>query len=77
MHTFARRTARLAVILAMTAAALPTGFVFASDADVTLVSVMQQTEPITVYTTAASEISTLDPQRASDQVSIAAIEQLL
>ncbi|HMM29012.1 MAG: peptide ABC transporter substrate-binding protein [Chloroflexota bacterium] len=76
MHTFARRTARLAVILAMTAAALPTGFVFASDADVTLVSVMQQTEPITVYTTAASEISTLDPQRASDQVSIAAIEQL-
>ena len=37
-----------------------------ADADVTLTSVMRQEEPITWYGVTALEISTFDPQRASD-----------
>ncbi len=64
------------VIVTMAVALLPTGLAFASNTDITLTSVMRQEEPVTYYVTDASQISTLDPQRASDQVSIAAIEQL-
>lgn len=66
----------IAVILTMVAALVPTSFAFATDADITLTSVKQDGEAITYYATDSSQISTLDPQRASDQVSIAAIEQL-
>jgi oligopeptide transport system substrate-binding protein len=66
----------IAVVLTMVAALVPTTFAFASNADITLTSVMRQDEPITYYQTDSSQISTLDPQRASDTVSINAIEQL-
>lgn len=66
----------IAIAVTMMVALLPTGFAFASNADVSLTSVMRQGEPITYYATDSSQISTIDPQRASDQVSIAAIEQL-
>lgn len=70
------RALPLAIIVTMVVALLPSGFAFATNADVTLTSVIRQAEPITLYATAGSQISTLDPQRASDQISIAAIEQL-
>jgi len=70
------RALAIAVILTMVLAILPTSFALASDTDVTLNTVMRQAEPITFYGTDTSEISSLDPQRASDQVSIAAIENL-
>lgn len=65
----------LALVLALVAGALP---VFASDSEITLTSLMQQTEPITFYFSfsADSEISSLDPQVATDNVSITYIEQL-
>ncbi|NLF79059.1 MAG: peptide ABC transporter substrate-binding protein [Chloroflexi bacterium] len=66
----------LVVTFAMLLAVLPTSFALASDADITLASLMQEAEPITHYRTDTSQISTIDPQRASDQVSIEAIEQL-
>jgi oligopeptide transport system substrate-binding protein len=66
----------IAVVLTMIVALVPTTFAFASNADITLTSVMRQDEPITYYQTDASQISSLDPQRASDTVSITAIEQL-
>jgi len=70
------RALPLAIILTMVVALLPSGFTLANDADVTLTSVMRQTEPITFYGTDSSQISTLDPQRADDTVSINQIENL-
>jgi len=55
---------------------VPTSFVFANDANVTLTTVKRQGEPVTLYLTDSAQISTVDPQRASDSVSINAIEQL-
>ncbi|NDJ78736.1 MAG: peptide ABC transporter substrate-binding protein [Chloroflexi bacterium] len=66
----------MAIALVMVLTLVPTGFAFASETDVTLTSVMLQGEPITRYRTDSSQISTLDPQRASDSVSINAIENL-
>ena len=76
MRNSIHRALPLAIILTMVLALLPSGFVLANSADVTLVSVMQAAEPVTVYGTSGSQISTLDPQRAQDQISIVAIEQL-
>lgn len=70
------RALPLTIILTMVVALLPTGFTFAHDADVTLTTVMRQGEPITYYGTDANQISTLDPQRADDSVSIDQIENL-
>ena len=71
-----RRVLALAMVLSMVLALVPTGFTFANDANITLTSVMRQAEPVTLYTTDSSQISTLDPQLASDTVSIQAIENL-
>lgn len=71
-----RRVLALAMVLSMALALVPTGFTLATDADITLTSVMRQAEPITLYSTDSSQISTLDPQLASDTVSINAIENL-
>lgn len=64
------------VVLSMVVALVPTTFAFAADADFTLTSVMQADEPITYYVTDSAQISSLDPQRATDEVSITAIENL-
>ena len=64
------------MVLTMIVALVPTGFTLANNADVTLTTTMRQDEPITNYRTAASQISTLDPQRASDSVSIDVLENL-
>jgi hypothetical protein len=66
----------LAVVLTMVVALLPTGFTFANGTDVTLTSTLRQTELITNYNWDNSEISTLDPQLATDSVSIGPIENL-
>jgi len=68
----------LPMILALTMiiALVPTGFTFASSADYTLTSVVRQVEPVTLYTTDSAEISTIDPQRATDVISINVIENL-
>ena len=65
----------LVLVLTMVVGALPA---FASDSAVTLTSLMQQSEPITFYwgPWGDSEISSLDPQVAQDQVSIDFIENL-
>lgn len=64
------------VIMSMVLALVPTGFALASDADFTLTSVMQAAEPVTYYVTDSAQISSLDPARATDEVSITAIENL-
>ena len=51
------RALPLTIILTMVLALLPSGFVLASSADVTVVSAMQQAEPITIYSTSGSQIS--------------------
>lgn len=71
-----KKSAVMAIAIVMVLSLVPSGFAFANDANITLTSVMRQGEPITLYTTDSSQISTLDPQRASDQVSINAIENL-
>ena len=70
------RALALTIILTLVVAILPSGLTFASNADVTLVSVMRQGEPITNYTTDSAQISTIDPQLATDSVSIDTIENL-
>ncbi|MGQ9851092.1 MAG: peptide ABC transporter substrate-binding protein [Aggregatilineaceae bacterium] len=70
------RAFALAVALTMVVSLLPTSFAFASTADVTLVSTVRQGEPITAYLLEGSQISTLDPQLATDSVSIDYIENL-
>lgn len=76
MHTNAYRLMTIALLIALTVALLPSNIVLAADANVTLSTVMRQQEPITQYSAAASQISTLDPQLATDEVSIDAIENL-
>ncbi len=66
----------MTIILVMVLALIPTGFTFANDADITLTTTMRQDEPITWYGATSLEISTFDPQRAQDNYSIDAIEQL-
>jgi len=46
-----RRVLALAMVLSMALALVPTGFTLATDADITLTSVMRQAEPITLYST--------------------------
>lgn len=70
------RAISLAMVVTMVVAVMPTGFTFANDADVTLTSTLRQEEPITLYSTDSSQVSTLDPQRADDNVSITVIENL-
>lgn len=66
----------LLLVLALVAAMLPVGFASASDAEVTVVALYRQNVPVQRDTAASSEISSLDPQIASDQISIAPIENL-
>jgi len=68
----------LALVLALILSAMPLQFALASDAEITLVSLMQAAEPITYYTIehGDSEISSLDPQLATDSVSIDYINSL-
>jgi oligopeptide transport system substrate-binding protein len=64
----------LALVLAMVLGALPA---LASDSAVTLTGLMQETEPITHYfTNGGSLISSLDPQVATDSLSIDYLENL-
>jgi len=75
IKTTLRAMPALVLVLAMVLGALPA---FASDSVVTLTSLMQEAEPITFYwsSSGASEISSLDPQVATDNVSIDYLEQL-
>ena len=70
------RAVTLTVVATLVAALLPAGFVFAGDADITLTSVMRQTEPVTLYLASSSQVSTFDPQRATDAVSLSQIENM-
>jgi oligopeptide transport system substrate-binding protein len=55
---------------------LPTGFVAAADTEVTILAQYRQDVPVQRDTAVGSEISTLDPAIASDQISITPIENL-
>lgn len=76
MRTFTSRALALALALLMVVALLPGELAGASSAPGTLTSALRQTEPVTLYVAAGSQLATLDPQRGSDEISIAAIEQL-
>lgn len=78
MFNRVRSLSALALVIALVVSALPLQFALASDAEITLVSLMQAAEPITYYTVehGDSEISSLDPQVATDSVSIDYLEQL-
>jgi len=67
---------RFVLVLALIAAIVPTSLAAAGDADITLTSVMRQTEPVTLYLANGSQVSTFDPQRATDIVSITMIEAM-
>ncbi|NLX10904.1 MAG: peptide ABC transporter substrate-binding protein [Chloroflexi bacterium] len=65
------------IILMFTATLFPTGLVGAGVADIILISVMQPPPPPnTYYLTENTLLGTLDPQRASDPISIDAVENL-
>ncbi|MBI5931712.1 MAG: peptide ABC transporter substrate-binding protein [Chloroflexi bacterium] len=64
------------LILTLIVAMLPAGFASASDAEVTVVALYRQNVPVQRDTAAGSEISSLDPAIASDQVSITPIENI-
>ncbi len=70
------RALPLAVILTLVVAWVPSRLTAASGADGTPAGAAQQEEPVTNYTTDSATISTLDPQRAEDEVSVNAIENL-
>lgn len=70
------RAFSFAMVLTMIVALVPTGLTFANDADVNLTTTLRQDEPITLYSTDSSQVSTLDPQRADDSVSIGVIENI-
>jgi ABC-type oligopeptide transport system substrate-binding subunit len=67
---------RLVLVLALIAVIVPTSFAAAGDADITLTSVVRQSEPVTLYLANGSQVSTFDPQRATDIVSITMIEAM-
>ncbi|MBN2306254.1 MAG: hypothetical protein JXQ72_17360 [Anaerolineae bacterium] len=71
-----KKSLPLIVVLTMIVALVPSGFALANNADVTLTSTLRQGEPITLYSTSSSNLSSLDPQIATDTVSIQAIENL-
>lgn len=67
---------RVLLALALILVIAPTSFAAAGDADIALTSVMRQTEPVTLYLADANQVSTFDPQRATDIVSITMIEAM-
>lgn len=71
-----KKSLPLIVVLTMIVALIPSGFAFANDADITLVSTMRQEEPITRYAVDSSQLSTFDPQRGTDTISIGSMENL-
>ncbi len=71
-----RKSPSLVILLVLFASLMPVGFVFASDATITVTAQYRQDVPVTLDTPSASEISTLDPQLATDSVSITPIENL-
>src|SRR5690349_13083117 len=64
------------VILALVTALIPTGFVSAEDASITLVARYQDDVLVQRDSADSNELATLDPQLASDVISITAIESL-
>lgn len=76
MTVHSLRMATFMIIMLLVITSFPTAISSAAEATVTVISVLRRQEPITQYSTAASEIPTLDPQLATDSVSITPIENL-
>ncbi|MCI0713467.1 MAG: peptide ABC transporter substrate-binding protein [Chloroflexi bacterium] len=72
----ARCVLRLAIVFALVAILLPTGFAMAEDATVTILATYQDDDLVVLDLASGSEISSLDPQVATDIVSITPIENL-
>lgn len=71
-----RSVPALLVLVALVVSLIPAGFAFAGDATLTLTAQYRQDVEVVLDGSNASEISTLDPQIATDTVSITPIENL-
>jgi oligopeptide transport system substrate-binding protein len=65
-----------AILLTLVVSLLPAGFAAAEDTSITVLAQYRQDTPVTRDTADTSEVSSLDPAIASDQVSITPIENL-
>jgi oligopeptide transport system substrate-binding protein len=65
-----------AILLTLVVSLLPSGFAAAEDTSITVLAQYRQDTPVTRDTADTSEVSSLDPAIASDQVSITPIENL-
>ncbi len=65
-----------AILLTLVVSLLPAGFAAAEDSTVTVLAQYRQDVPVTVDGASQSEISSLDPQIAQDNVSITPVENL-
>jgi oligopeptide transport system substrate-binding protein len=66
----------VALLAVMVISLVPAGFAAADDASVTIIASFQDDAEVVLDVAGTSEISTLDPQQASDAVSITPIENL-
>jgi oligopeptide transport system substrate-binding protein len=66
----------LAILAALVVTLVPTGFAMADDASVTIVATYQEDDLAVLDLASTSEISSLDPQVATDVISINALENL-
>lgn len=76
MLILVRRLLPVTIVLMMVLAAVPTEFSLATTADGTLTTTQRQTQPVTWHGAVTQQLTTFDPQRAQDSLSIGAIEQL-
>jgi oligopeptide transport system substrate-binding protein len=66
----------VAILVALVVTLVPTGFALADDASVTIVATYQEDDLVVLDLASGAEISSLDPQVATDSVSITPIENL-
>jgi oligopeptide transport system substrate-binding protein len=71
-----RTAVAVALAVVMVAALVPTSFAFADDAEITFTAQYRQDVVVQLDSSNTSEISSLDPQLASDSVSINVIENI-
>lgn len=76
MNKFLRIAPAMLVLVALVVSLLPAGVTFADDTEFTFTANYRQDVPVQVDAASSSEISTLDPALAEDNVSINPVENL-
>lgn len=76
MNKFLRIAPAMLVLVALVVSLLPAGVTFADDTEFTFTANYRQDVPVQLDTASTSEIATLDPALAEDNISISPIENL-